>query len=314
MTALSSAQTTTFTDTGGVGPRTRLFPRAASLTDALLEPSSSAIAAQELADIRARMVASLEEVLGAFPTSQRLQVTAYDVVSALEQRGEARDFTQDADGDVTGDSGFVPSPFLCRRSIGIAAVRRCARGRASSPSSAVREVIESALDDLKISSPSVSAPRAPWWAQWYEGLTPGARAVVEAEAVTWATQLWTALEWNRFSRPAVIGEGDDWWRPPGRSQVAFKGRVELKAWAGPRQAFLVIGSRSPSTNWRTALAFPALVAAFARGERCAPGRVVGLWPQSGIVRVHPIDTAALCEAADAAVAAVHARLQKEPTS
>ena len=88
--------------------------------------------------------------------------------------------------------------------------------------------------------------RPPWWAEWYCGLGPGGRAVVEAEAVTWATQLSTALQWERFERPPVIGGRDDWWACPGARRLTLKGRADVRAIVEGRQALLVVSGGVPS--------------------------------------------------------------------
>ena len=69
---------------------------------------------------------------------------------------------------------------------------------------------------------AIPAARPPWWAAWYGGLGAGGRAMVEAEAVTWATQLWTALEWERLVQP-MVGGPDDWWDCPGTRVADLEG-------------------------------------------------------------------------------------------
>jgi hypothetical protein len=226
--------------------------------------------------------------------TERLSIGAHELKVAREhpERCETR-------GGV-----FAPSPLRCRRAIGIAAVERCVRGRSSAPHTAVAEVLASGVEDLDGAARSQGVLRAPWWAQWYSGLPPGARAMVHAEAVTWATQLWSALDWSRFDRPPVVGGRDDWWDCPGRRQLVVQGRSEVRAWAGSRVVMLVVASGFPSSAWRAELAHRALVAALARGERSVPARVVGLWLASGMVRICEVDGVALSEAAAALISAV----------
>jgi hypothetical protein len=147
------------------------------------------------------------------------------------------------------------------------------------------------------------ATRPPWWAAWYRALPAGARAMVEAEAVTWATQLWTALEWDRLTQP-MVGGSDDWWDCPGTRALTLRGRAEVRVRAGGRPVLLVLGSGLPPSAWRGAIGFPALVGSLARGERSVPARVVGLWPACGQVRILPVDNAALIETATAVIGAV----------
>jgi hypothetical protein len=127
--------------------------------------------------------------------------------------------------------------------------------------------------------------------------------MVEAEAVTWATQLWTALEWERLVQP-VVGGGDDWWDCPGTRALTLRGRADVRVRAVGRPVLLVVGSGVPPSDWRSALGFPALVPALGRGEKSVPARVVGLWPASGQVRILPVDNGALVDAAAAVIRAV----------
>ncbi len=163
---------------------------------------------------------------------------------------------------------FVPSPVTCRRAVGLAAVARCVRRRAPSPAAAVAEVVAMGVEDAADGTdPGV---RPPWWAAWYRSLPAGGRAMVEAEAVTWATQLWTALEWERLVQP-VVGGGDDWWDCPGTRALTLRGRADVRVRAEGRPVLLVVGSGLPPSDWRCALGFPALVGALARGREVGAG-------------------------------------------
>jgi hypothetical protein len=71
-----------------------------------------------------------------------------------------------------------------------------------------------------------------------------------------------------------------------------------------RPVLLVVGSGVPPADWRSALGFPALVPALARGEKAVPARVVGLWPASGQVRILPVDDGVLLDTATAVIRAV----------
>jgi hypothetical protein len=270
------------------------LPRAAALTDALLEHATCGVPASDLQELRAQLLRELPPLVDELYPNERLQIGAYELTVARDhpERCAAQ---RDA---------FVPSPTRCKRAIGVAAVERCVRGRASAPSTAVAEVLESGVEDLSVAVRAQRARRPSWWAEWYAGLGPGGRATVHAEAVTWATQLWTALDWHRFERPPVVGGRDDWWDCPGRRQLVVRGRAEVRAWVGDRPAMLVVAAGFPRTGWRAELAHSALVVALARGERSMPARVVGLWPASGLVRICEVDTAALTEAATALVSAV----------
>jgi len=97
-------------------------------------------------------------------------------------------------------------------------------------------------------------------AAWLASTTPGVRALVHAEAVTWATQLLGALDWARLGRSASVGGPDEWWdhRPAaltlrGRSEVRIRlGAVGGEA-RGGRALFSVLSGR-PGKNSHAELA------------------------------------------------------------
>jgi hypothetical protein len=271
--------------------------RPAALTDALLAAPAAALGPGALSQLRTELVRELGAVVADLPVGEQLLLDAHRLRIA----------TTDPERCGT-DEAFSPSPRLTRRAVGVTAVARWVRGHATAPSSGVREVLAAGIDDLAAAAdPALGgALRPPWWAEWYGGLGPGGRAVVEAEAVTWATQLATSLRWERFDPPPVVGGRDDWWQCPGARQLTLKGRAEVRVpvpAAANRQALLVVGSGTPRPRWRTELGFAGLVASLVRGERGAPVRVVGSWPACGQFRVLELDRPALAEAADAVVAA-----------
>jgi len=204
---------------------------------------------------------------------------------------------------------FRPTPARCRRAIGLRAVRAGMTGRFPTPITAVDAV----LDD--VARRAIDGTPMPWWGAWWRALPPPAAALVRAEAITWATRLWFALEWERLAAGrSVIGHFGKW-RPPGAAAPVLRAsadvvwstddagvagtapRPDARRPAIRRAAALLVGSGACPPRWSTWLAWPALVAALASAERPTWGRVVGWWPDSGQVRVLDIDDDALGEAA-----------------
>ena len=163
------------------------LPRAGALTDVLNAAPTGTPSAEDLRVLGEQLAGDLAALVEELPAGERLRLD--DFRFAL-----ARDHPERVGG---GDGDFVASPVTARRSVGLAAVARCVRGRSPSPATAVAEVLAAGAEDAGGSDPTA---RAPWWAGWYGGLTAGGRAMVEAEAVTWATQLWTALAWERLAQ------------------------------------------------------------------------------------------------------------------
>jgi hypothetical protein len=262
------------------------------LTDVLVSPPDDEVSSTELERLRAELGRDVQALSADLPVGERLHVDAFKVLIAHRH----------PDRCMSKDDAFVPSPRRCRRALGVAAVQRCVRGLAPGPAVAVADVVADGLED--VSDQAAPGVRAPWWAQWYAGLPAGGRAVVVAEAVTWATQLLTALDWPRIPRIPVIGGRDDWWQCPGGSPLALKGRADVRVLVQRRPALLVVGSGRCQADWRVELGYPGLVAALVRDAASAPCRVVGVWPQSGQIRVLPVDLSVLRATATATVAAV----------
>ena len=285
----------------GAGPGAVATPRSrpARLADTLEAEPQTQVAPADLAAIVDDVTGALQGLAAELPPQEPLVLDTFAVLQAHRHPERV----------ARGDDTFTPSPRTCRRAVGLLAVSRCVRGFAPGPSAAVDDVLAAALeeDGGDVVSPSL------WWASWYRTLPAGGRAVVAAEAITWATQMLTTLDWRRLQRPPVIGGRDDWWQCPGPRRVTLHGRADGRVLVGRRPALLVVGSGSCADDWRISLGFPALVSALGKAAPAVPCRVVGTWPQSGQVRVLAVDADALRAAADAVVSAagtyVDARLE-----
>lgn len=266
--------------------------RVAWLTDALVAPATEDVSPAGLAQVQGDLVRELLALGAELPDGERLEMDAFKVLLAHRH----------PDRCLSRQDTFTASPRLCRRAVGVAAVNRCVRRASGAPGIAVAEVLAEGLEDAAVAI-GTGAVRAPWWAEWYAGLPSGGRAVVSAEAITWATQLLSAVDWPRVPKP-VIGGRPDWWQCPGATPIVLKGRADVRSLVGRRPALLVVASGRCQADWHVELGYPGLVAALGRDAQGAPCRVVGVWPQSGQVRVLHQDTATLRATATAVVAAV----------
>lgn len=208
---------------------------------------------------------------------------------------------------------FVWRPVFVRRSLGLAAVRACATGRFRGPAEAVGPVAEQAVDEWR---------RTGWrtflWEPWFAGLGAGARAVVLAESVTWATPLWASADWAALGgRADVGGAAAALWTLPGVGAVRLKARWEARVRPAPfgsptggaerpsaGSALVSVSGGTPDEEWTHDLAYLALVAGLRRPDRPVAARVVGLWPEAGVRRTVRIDEEALDAAADLVVTVV----------
>ncbi len=180
--------------------------------------------------------------------------------------------------DLAGQRPFAWSARTARRALGLAAVRQLVAGDARSPVEAVRARLEESCRWARDGSPCASQLD-----RWVAGLPPAGRVAVGAEAVTWATRLWCALDWSALGSAPVIGR-DRWWDSPHSALLALRGRAEVRT----DRADLVVLSGPRRETVRAELALVTLVEALRSRGSGVPGRVVGWWPDSGrLVRVEP---------------------------
>jgi|GEM_PF-443007 len=326
------------------------LPRAQALTDALLAgaPYGAEPDAGALDDLRSRVHDGLSAAVraslrdGDAGTAARrtlLRIGHYQVARTLACLLDPAEAAREGIDAAPGP--FRWTPRTARRVIGLAAVRLGLDGRARTPSQAVRAVMSDPAgpDGVGRTGPGSCA-------DWLASLAPPARSFVAAEAATWTTRLWTALDWGRLEAQGLtVGGPDRWWRwrmtaaAGGREEraaaatpeIALRGRADVRVGAcssgsrrdvrqsggSPRDtshdAHLVVLDGHPRAGTRHALVLGALVGALAgsgrgRGGAEIPARVVGFWPDCGKAWVVPIDHRTLARGADAVVATAAALL------
>ncbi len=266
--------------------------------DLLLAPLRTAVGTDELAAVRADLEQGVAEAVAGLAPGELVEVS----LATLRRAGSR----PAAVG--TADEPFAWKPVFVRRSLGLAAVRACLGGRFRAPADAVAPLADEALEEWR---------RTGWrtfhWEPWCAGLGQGGRAVVLAEAVTWATALWTAVDWTVLARAATVGGADDLWTCPGPRTVRLKARCEVRlrdrsapvAHGGP-SALVSLASGVPGPGWQGELGYLALTAGLRAPDHGVPSRVVGLWPETGDRRMVEVDRAVLDDAARLVVSTVDA--------
>jgi hypothetical protein len=239
------------------------------LSDALVEPVPPVDGPAwhgALADAEAALAGLAVRRAGARP----FRVTDHEVRVALGRPDEHEE-----------ERAFEWSARTARRALGLGAVRALVSGEARSPVEAVRLRLAQSVHWVREGNLGASPLD-----RWVCGLGPAGRAAVAAEAVTWATRLWCALDWptlGSLGTPPVIGR-DRWWDSPHSALLALRGRADLRT----GRADLVVLSGPRRSAVRSELALVALVDALRAHGNATPARVVGWWPDSGhLVRIEP---------------------------
>lgn len=264
------------------------LPRAEAVTDALLEPVPE-LGADEVRAVRAELTSALAPMAAELPAPSRLVLDGHRFKLAM-RHPERCTLTEEE---------FRHSAPVVRRAVGLAAVNRCLRTGAASPGVVMDEVLE--VGDEQAAAEQGAPRSVPWWTTWFAGLGPAGRAVVAAEATTWATALWTSVQLERLERPVVVGS-DDWWSPADARNLSLHGRSDVRARLGQRSVLITVEPGTPDAQ-PTEVVFPALVAVVANETRPLPGRVLGLWPACGQVRMVDIEATALRRCAERVVSA-----------
>src|SRR5580698_1107976 len=162
------------------------------LTGTLLQPIQSG-SSGELAEITSECAAALRG-LAAARRGGPIRLTDHHIRLALAA------------------TPIRPTPFAwsartARRGLGLAALRTLVDGSVRTPIEGVRAQMAQAMRVGQGQRPTSSLE------QWLSSLPPAGRAMVAAEATTWVTPLWTALEWSAFDEQPIIGR-DHWWDSP----------------------------------------------------------------------------------------------------
>jgi hypothetical protein len=270
-----------------------------SLTEALTAPCPEPVGDAARGQVRQRLIAGIGSLADRLAPGEPVVVT---LPLLRKARAHPELLAQP-------EPPFSWKPVFVRRSLGLAIVDACVTGRFRAPLEAAGPV----------ASEAVSAwHRTGWrtfhWEPWFAGLAEGARASVLADAVCWATSLWSSVAWHELPHPPQIGGVDDQWSCPTSRAVRLKGRSELRveldrgrAWTAgsPRterpMALVSVSGGIPAPSCREELAFLALVAAVRSPSRPVPARVVGLWPDAGAHEAVDIDGDLLVAAADRVV-------------
>ncbi len=272
--------------------------RAHELTAAILAPPLAPIGHGDRQLVRHNLTNAIPAMVENLPLGDQVVVT----LAMLRQ------VARDPAALSRPEEPFAWKPAFVRRSLGLSAMDACINHRFSSPTEAVGPIADQAVSEW-----SRTGWRTFHWEPWIAALHPAARSAVMAEAATWATTLWSSIDWHRFDSPLGLGGPDDQWVCTAARTVRLKGRSELQVpleathGGGAESTALVsVAAGIPRTGWETELGFLALVASLRSPTRPVPSRVVGLWPDAGQYRSVDITSGVLTAAGDRVIACIGA--------
>jgi hypothetical protein len=198
----------------------------------------------------------------------------------------------------TDTSPFAWSTRTVRRALGLAAVRSQITGQTRSLIDGVHGASAGAIRSAREGQGSAASMD-----RWLAGLPAASLAAVEADAVTWATRLWCALDWSAFEDLPTIGR-DRWWDSPHSSLLAIRSRAEVRSIGrdpsgDPFSVHLVVLTGPRRASVRAELSVVALVEALRAPPALPPGRIVGWWPDSGHLVKVEVDAFALADGVSA---------------
>ncbi len=272
-------------------------------TRALVAPPSTSVDGDARTNLGRQLVARMGPLVAPLPSAVPLTISLPLLRQARATPGSL----------VAPEEPFAWRPAFVRRSLGLAVVAACAGGRFRTPLDAVGPVATEAVDRWE-----QTGWRTFHWEPWMAGLAPGARAMALAEAVSWASSLWSSLDWAELGPRSQFGGEDDQWACPSTHTVRLKARSELRVrldgrGSGPvvagsqgRVALVSVSGGCPSEVWPAELAYLALVASLRSPSRPVPARVTGIWPDTGEARSIELDEQALAAAVDLVVDGVAA--------
>ena len=271
-----------------------LLPRAKALTRALTQTADEPVL---VAEIKAELERKLATVTRSSDSPTRTRIDGYRLRQSIS-------------GAVEAQQPFEWTPWMARRPLGLDAVRACLADPRNAPVRAVHETIAGLRQRAHDDHPKTLGG-------WLAHLPRGSLAVVEAEAVAWATQLFCALQWSELDQP-IVG-ADRCLGAPGSPKVTIRGRIDVEvvtngsaeSQEGLSAGLFIMMTGQPHPSAALELGLSALTAAL-DPRRSQPCTVVGWWPEAGRAHVMRVDHKLLLRTCHAVVEAVRSLAPPAP--
>lgn len=170
---------------------------------------------------------------------------------------------------------FTWTPAAARRSVATAALRRAGADGDRTLAAAVRATIE---DEVARARTGQTRPGS--LGRWLDEATPGARGLVVAEALSWARGVLEMA--HRVEGPWWVPAADAYYDVAG-ARVTLRGRRDLEVAHGEGRVVVRLRAGSPGPSAGAGLRADLVTCALADPAGVAPTRVVGVWPEAGVV-------------------------------
>ena len=170
---------------------------------------------------------------------------------------------------------FRWSPASARRVVGNAALRRSL----SEPTLTRGDAVALEVSDQLLRATSGYA-RPGSLASWLAQSSPSVVGLVSAEAANWATQLDEAAQ--ELERPWSVAPSDAYY-DVARARTTLRGRRDLIVPRGLTRVVLRVRAGAPGKSAGPGLRADLTIDALAEPTGLAASRVIGLWPEAGVV-------------------------------
>jgi hypothetical protein len=170
---------------------------------------------------------------------------------------------------------FRWSPASARRVVGNAALRRSLSESALTRSDAVAHEV---ADQLLRATSGYARPGS--LASWLAQSSPSVVGLVSAEAANWATQLDEAAQ--ELQHPWSVAASDAYY-DVARARTTLRGRRDLIVPRGLSRVVLRVRAGAPGKSAGPGLRADLTIDALAEPTGLAASRVIGLWPEAGVV-------------------------------
>jgi len=171
--------------------------------------------------------------------------------------------------------GFRWSPATARRVLGGGALRRLAR----QPTLSVGEAVSDEITDQLLSAASGYARRGSL-GHWLAGTSVPELGLVTCEALNWATQL---AEIGESLRRSWNAAPSDAFYDVAKARTTLRGRRDLVISQERSRIVIRVRAGSPGKSAGPGLRSDLTIETLAHPSGLAPARIIGVWPEAGVM-------------------------------